>query len=869
MKKIIAWLLVLTLTAAISIGATLAYLTDTDEDVNVMTLGKVRIDQLEYERIDDETRNEDAEIQEFRDNKPLYPGVYETGYDFGTGDANVDWTQIGKGDYTTGIWNPEKINNELDKMVFVKNEGNYDAFVRTIFAFEAGNYTTLDQFESMMHLNLNETDFTWEWELAPITIGQSKYFVAIATYNKVLEPGALTEISLSQIALDKTATNDDVKAFGETYQILVKSQGIQADGFTDAATALNEGFGTVDADNVPWKTDAPIVGATMSNALHYLNGDPTGTKITNKVTKVVYGRRSQYPEIVSKYDGILSDAEQDMAVYTYYVPNGSNYDLYMLSNGTIYAPKDSSSMFNGMKALKTVDTSNLDVSRVENMYSMFLNCQNLTTLDTSNWDTSKVKDMGGMFANCYVLSELDTSGWDLSNVETLYFTFQKCYELRELDVSNWGLENVTTLQGTFAYAGLTSLDASNWKLSNNTSLLDTFKYCYDLKTVDATGWDTSNVTSTKRMFFHTTSIENVVGIENWDLSKNTDLYYMFEECDALTTVNLSGWKLGSATTLQGLFFNCDSLQSVDVSNWDTSKVTTLYAMFHYCISLQEVKGIGTWDVSSVTNMEQVFRNCRKLEYLDVKDWRPSSCTTFISMFSDSTANTGAMTLKDLDVSQWDMSSAQNINYMFYGCGQLTDLDLSAWDVSNVTTMYHTFADCFKMENYNFSGWDTSKLTVMDGIFNGNRALKVIDVSDFDTQNVTDFDQFFDGCSVLETVIGMDQWDTSSGKYFVELFTGTQVREVDLSSFDMSKAEQTYNMFLSNPQLTTIYVSDKWNLDPSKVTSSGNMFGYNPKLTGGNGSTTATLKLTDVTYANVDTPETPGYLTHIKDKPVNP
>ena len=52
MKKFVAWLLVLALTAAVSIGATLAYLTDTDEDVNVMTLGKVKIDQLEYERVD-------------------------------------------------------------------------------------------------------------------------------------------------------------------------------------------------------------------------------------------------------------------------------------------------------------------------------------------------------------------------------------------------------------------------------------------------------------------------------------------------------------------------------------------------------------------------------------------------------------------------------------------------------------------------------------------------------------------------------------------------------------------------------------------------------------------------------------------------
>ena len=82
MKKIIAWLLVLALTAAISIGATLAYLTDTDEDVNVMTLGNVKIDQLEYERIDDETANADAEVQEFHDNKPLYPAVTDKDFDY-------------------------------------------------------------------------------------------------------------------------------------------------------------------------------------------------------------------------------------------------------------------------------------------------------------------------------------------------------------------------------------------------------------------------------------------------------------------------------------------------------------------------------------------------------------------------------------------------------------------------------------------------------------------------------------------------------------------------------------------------------------------------------------------------------------------
>ena len=91
MKKVIAWLLVLALTAAVSIGATLAYLTDTDEDVNVMTLGKVKIDQLEYERVDVSTKDEDATVQEFHDNKPLYPAIIDKdNFNWETGENYVN-----------------------------------------------------------------------------------------------------------------------------------------------------------------------------------------------------------------------------------------------------------------------------------------------------------------------------------------------------------------------------------------------------------------------------------------------------------------------------------------------------------------------------------------------------------------------------------------------------------------------------------------------------------------------------------------------------------------------------------------------------------------------------------------------------------
>ena len=71
LKKIVSWALVIAMTAAIAVGGTMAYLTDTDEDVNVMTLGNVKIDQLEYERIDTESKDEDAVVQEFHHNNPL------------------------------------------------------------------------------------------------------------------------------------------------------------------------------------------------------------------------------------------------------------------------------------------------------------------------------------------------------------------------------------------------------------------------------------------------------------------------------------------------------------------------------------------------------------------------------------------------------------------------------------------------------------------------------------------------------------------------------------------------------------------------------------------------------------------------------
>ena len=822
MKKALALVLAIALTAAIAVGGTLAYLTDTDEDVNVMTIGKVKIDQLEFERIDTETADQNATVQEFHDNKPLYPAVIEDGFDYTKpGATYVDWEQIGKNDYTSDIWDPSKINNEVDKMVFVKNKGDYDAYVRSVFAFEAGKYTTLDEFQKMVHLNLNTSDYSWEWVETPVAIPNetdgttiTNYFVAIATYNKVLAPGTLTEISLSQIALDPAATNADVEAFGETYQVLVKTQGIQADGFDDPNTALNEGFGS----NIPFQNDNPIKGIDVRTALHYLDGDTTGTVISDSVTNVIFGLTSKHSTIADNYVGTLVDVEQDVPVYAYYVPDGGTYTVYFLANDDIFLPKDSSNLFMDMDKLETVDTYNLNTSRTVNMSGLFNNCDVLKKVSgTEKWDTSKVTVLDDAFNLCVVLPELNVTGWDVSNVVSSERMFNRNYALASLP----GHED--------------------WVMSANKSAWSMFERCSSLTELDATNWDLSSMENMRGMFCRCTALKQVAGMGEWDTGNLQSTWDMFARCSSLETLEgMANWNLDNAVNFAGMLQGCTTLVDEDIEE------------------------IYYWDTSNLEDISWFFKGCTGLVNIDLSNWDTSNVKKFNSLFSSYNSNKGDMNIVSTGIENWDTSNGDNMGYMFYGCGDLVSIDLSGWDVSKNTTFNHFFTDCYNLKNVNFTDWDTSSVEIFAAMFNNCNSIEYLDLSDFDTESAVYFDQMFEYCAKLKEIKGLENWDTSNVISFYEMFSGcSSLTELNLSSFNTAKVADTFRNFNGCSNLKTIYVGDGW--DMSMVTSYGAMFSGCNNLVGGAGTT---FEGSDLKYAHVDGgAENPGYLTHINDKPV--
>ena len=249
-RKLLLVALSLCMVAILAMGGTLAYLTDTDSQLNVMTLGKVDISQNE-QQFDDT-----GAMVDFEQDKPLLPMV----------DSRVDGEPFVA---ENGYFHPN-VKNVVDKIVTVKNEAaagaiNQDAYVRTILAFEtakeyaAGSDTEVlrdgkEIFDTYIG-TLGDFDLLAR---DTIVVDGVEYVLAVKVYEDYLEPQEVSAPSLKQIFMSPDANNENMILFGDTYTILALSQGVQVAGFDSAAEALDRAFGILDGEGMV--DDATLIG---------------------------------------------------------------------------------------------------------------------------------------------------------------------------------------------------------------------------------------------------------------------------------------------------------------------------------------------------------------------------------------------------------------------------------------------------------------------------------------------------------------------------------------------------------------------------------------------------------------------------------
>lgn len=235
-KKILAMCLCVAMLAIAIVGGTLAYFTDTDAETNVFTTGNVAIDLIEV--FDP-------------DNAKLMPGI------------------------------------DIQKEIYVKNEGSETAYVRVHIAFPAildSGTPELAAYKNTLHWNFTkESVQEGQWsqlqnkdQVGPnanypnwpgnggtyntytTEVDGIAYNVYVITYETALAAGATTETpAINKVYLDAAVTNEQmtgiIEELGEI-KVLVFAEGGQEAGFTDAYTALNTQFGDPMAEGYvsPW-----------------------------------------------------------------------------------------------------------------------------------------------------------------------------------------------------------------------------------------------------------------------------------------------------------------------------------------------------------------------------------------------------------------------------------------------------------------------------------------------------------------------------------------------------------------------------------------------------------------------------------------
>ena len=248
----------------------------------------------------------------------------------------------------------------------------------------------------------------------------------------------------------------------------------------------------------------------------------------------------------------------------------------------------------------------------------------------------------------------------------------------------------------------------------------------------------SQVTDFGCMFKGTKDID--YSVEQWDVSKITDMSEMFAESNF--NQDISSWDVSSVTNMIGMFAGARDFNQ-DISNWDVSSVTHMDYLFSGAISFNQ--DIGEWDVSSVTSMIAMFGSNTDYDYAEQ--------IGFDNLGRTYVPRKGAISFNQ-NLNSWDVSNVENMNNMFSGA-EAFNQDISAWDVSNVTSMQGMFADATTF-NQDISGWNVEKVEDMSFMFMKTAFNQNISV--WNVPNVKAMNRMFSEATMFNQNLG--GWDVS-------------------------------------------------------------------------------------------------------------
>lgn len=383
--------------------------------------------------------------------------------------------------------------------------------------------------------------------------------------------------------------------------------------------------------------------------------------------------------------------------------------------------------------LESIDLSQYNGDRVEQLDKTFDQCMKLKSLNMHNFSGKSLEIMSNAFSNCYYLKTIDIANIDTQKVQTMYRMFSTSMQYNKDNPQDITLDiqNCKSLYEAFQAQCIRKLTLTN-KLGTRGKLEDIAQAFQNatIDLLDIRQVDTSAVSSLSYCFYGYKTDDYLDGRQLIDgvvfISGHKELGisledYRNQQVEGIIKIDCKRRKID--------YDNGDCKNQYILAELDTRSLTEMDDIFRE----QNICSINLshCDLSKLTWMDWAFGDMAKLKHFELYEASGTNNKDIKKMPELASMNNMFCGQSVQDVTlKIDAKNLLQIRQMFEGCPMLKSVDMGQIQTPLLQILQGAFANCPCLEDIDLSNMTTANVGMYShqGLFSNDIRLKNIKIS---------------------------------------------------------------------------------------------------------------------------------------------
>lgn len=316
--------------------------------------------------------------------------------------------------------------------------------------------------------------------------------------------------------------------------------------------------------------------------------------------------------------------------------------------------------------------------------------------------------------------------------------------------------------------------------------------------VSSIPWRVTELGNNTGYAFVSAPVTDIEELQYADTSNVTAIYNLLNG-NALENLDpLGGWDVSKVERIYRLSFGSSTLKDISgVLKWQTLSLERIDSILENNTALTSLHGFEDWNVSKVWDMSGMCRGDTALNDISaLTNWKTDNLETLYGAFD------GDSSLEDITgLSNFNVSKLNDLRYFMRSCGVRTLEPLSTWDTPKLRYISYAWTYCVNLTNYKgLENLDVSHVENFREVFHGNENVESIEgVEPWQTLSATTFQSTFGRNIWNNSIKPIEGWTFPSGCTAKEMLQScNNLLSVDDVDLDLSGASDISNMFSTFP-----------------------------------------------------------------------